>query len=649
MNKFITSALVAAVLATVTLAKPTQDESAVAPEALLIDEIINMQVKENAVYRITHEELLANDIDMIGLKAKDIAISFKGEAVERHIAELRKDKWTSESYLEFKGSEVNTKDALYIDHNRYQLTLDSKLVVPSEGIESVTEKKIVFESNNGYAWTIPSSDPFYDAIFYSIGTSAGSITRQFTLDEIPQSDTVEITVHASAISNEQHHLVVSLNGTPIGEAQAQGTIDMPVNMTVESSMLHEGSNEIVVTALGGDKPIDVFTYDKLVISYDDGIANEIEISGIEIMEQLTKESITPARGINYVMVTHPMFMGETLDRYVAQRESEDWKIYVVNVEDIYQTYGYGMSTAYAIEAYLKEAKEKGVTHVQLVGAANYDYHDYLGLGSVSFIPSIYVASGTTIYTPSAAAFVADAQGIPQMAIGRWPVRTLEGFEAMVNKSLGWKDSGQSQANSALFIADQIDRNSIDFGTQMDTLLTQFESTGTWHDISRVYLDAFILENNGDETAAVNGARDTIQQTLNSGVSIVSYSGHSSLSTWSYSGLLKQNDITLIDNINSTPIALPLACYTNYADSPRIDTLAHQFLGKGENGFTAVYGASTLSKFSSNSASASKVIEYLLKGETIGEAVRKTKVDLGIGYMDVISNSNLLGDVTIKLN
>jgi hypothetical protein len=103
----------------------------------------------------------------------------------------------------------------------------------------------------------------------------------------------------------------------------------------------------------------------------------------------------------------------------------------------------------------------------------------------------------------------------------------------------------------------------------------------------------------------------LQDSINSGVSITAYSGHSSLSKWSFKGLLKQDDIVNLTNENKTTIVLPLACYTTYADSPHTKTLAHQFVAGSNGGAVAVYGAATLSQFTDNAVSAKKMISYLL--------------------------------------
>jgi len=628
--------------------KKAKKASRKATRQMFKDQVVHLDVKEDAVYHVTHEDLLAEDINLIGQKAKKIAISFRGKGVARYIDGLKKNKWTEESWLEFKGNAPKGRDAIYLAANRYQLTLNKKLVVKSEEIEPLTAKTLVFESNSRYSWTIPSEDPFYDTWFYTRGAGKpGSTTRTFTLSELPEGN-VDLTVYLSALSLGQHNLSVSLNGAQIADAQDSGWKAMPIKVSISANKLLEGKNTITVTAEGENDTLDVFAYDKVTLSYDDGEALASKSLAIAISEKIKEKEIKPKRGKNYLMIVHPLFMGETLDRYVSQREGDGWNIQVVNVEDIYDAYGYGMATPDAIKKYLKVAKRKSVTHVQLVGAASFDYHDYYGQGSVSFIPSMYVHTGIIIeYTPSDGSLVADKNGIPQLAIGRWPVRTLEGFEAMVNKTLDWANSGQASAHTALLIAD-LQEDGADFAKQMDGIGKQFEDREDWNSVSRVYMDKKLVEANGDKNEAIAAAREEIIRSLNDGVSIVSFNGHSSLTKWSFNKLLQQSDAASVYNEGRTALALPMACYTTYADSPSVNTMAHQFLAKGENGFVAVYGAATLSQFSQNGVAATKVIDYLLKGKTIGEAIRKAKKELGVEYNDIIQNSNLLGDVTLKL-
>ena len=96
------------------------------------------------------------------------------------------------------------------------------------------------------------------------------------------------------------------------------------------------------------------------------------------------------------------------------------------------------------------------------------------------------------------------------------------------------------------------------------------------------------------------------------------------------------------------MALPLTCYTTYAESPYTSSMAHQLMAAGENAAVAVYGAATLSSFSHNSEMGKRVISNLLEDQTLGESILNGKLDLNSSYRDVILNSNLLGDVTLKL-
>lgn len=616
---------------------------------LFQDEVVNLQVAQDAVYRITHAELLTYDIDFTGFKASKIALSFKGDAVARHIGGTdARGKWTSDSYIEFKGKKPEGRDALYLQANNYRLSINSTLSLESNGIDPVTQNTLVFEQDNKYSWTIPGDDPFYDALFYTQGENKpGTLKRTLHIDNVPTA-AVTMNVLVEAYSNLTHRLKVKLNGNVIAEVSKPGYREFAITAVVDGNQFIEGDNTLSIIAEGTQNNIDVFYYDKTVLTWDDAQANAVMTPQAELREKVSVKSVKVNAATDYLIIAHPVFMTEALENYVAVRESEGWKVQVVNVLDIYDAYGYGMATPSAIQAYLQTASNKNVSHVQLVGAASYDYTDKLGLGSVSFIPSVYVpTSGFINYTPCDSCMVADASGIPLLAIGRWSVRSTEELENVIQKTLDWERSTQPAAKTALLIADQ-NEETVDFMKQQETLATLLETDTSWNGTTRVFLDEEVEKANGDVDTAIAAARTKILSTLNDGVGLVSYSGHSGPTSWSFDQLLTQSDAQTIENEGKTTLALPLACYTNYADSPSTDTLAHQFFAKEKNGFVAIYGPATLSEYSENQAIITKVIHYLKSGKSIGEAIRKAKEDLGPNYNNVVRNSNLLGDVTLKL-
>lgn len=606
------------------------------------DGAVNLDVDQNGVCRVTHQELKVENVNLKGIRASKIALTLKDEGVARYVGGLdERGKWTTESYLDFRCEAPTGSDALYLDANRYRLALDRKRVIDSGPIEPDSAKMMTFENNSNYAWTIPGDDPFYDTIFYTRGEGKpGSVTRTFEVPELPGAST-RLTVSVSAFSNLTHQLEVEVNGVPIASVAEAGYRQLDISADIDSGLLNAGANTLKVTAYGTEDNIDVFYYDKATLAYDDGVANPPVAPTVSVSDKVSVKATRIDKKTDYVIIAHPTFMGDVLDAYVAYRESQGWHIQVFNIYDIYENYGYGMQTPSAIKTFLAEAQQKQVTHVQLVGAASYDYRDLLGVGSISFIPSWYAFTyPINHYSPCDSCLVADANGIPQLAIGRWAIRSVEELEATINKTLEWERSGQGGARNALLISDTSGESN-KFAIQMDAVAEKLAG----YDLTRVSMDT-LLESHED-AVAVDMAREAIKTSLNDGVSLVSYSGHSSPTLWSFDGLLKQSDAASIDNEGHTAIALPLACYTNYADDPSINTMAHQFLAGGENGFVAIYGAATLSRYQQNGAAITKVIDYLKAGETLGDAVRKAKTDLGTAYLDIIRNSNVLGDVTLR--
>jgi hypothetical protein len=66
----------------------------------------------------------------------------------------------------------------------------------------------------------------------------------------------------------------------------------------------------------------------------------------------------------------------------------------VDVTDVYAQYAGGIFDPQAIRDYIAfAARRLGTEYVLLVGGDTYDYRNYLGRGSISFIPSLYITTG----------------------------------------------------------------------------------------------------------------------------------------------------------------------------------------------------------------------------------------------------------------
>ena len=458
-----------------------------------------------------------------------------------------------------------------------------------------------------------------------------------------------MTLSLSALMEGQHHMTVHLkvDGSQklVAEVTTDGWSAWPVDIKVSTDLLKETGNELVMTLSGDANGYRFVTYDKLVVEYPNNLQGTAATPDITLASNISPEQLSSGLA-ELLIISHPSLIGPALDEYISLRESEGWKIKLVDVDDIYEAYGYGMALPSSITDFLTDARATGFSHVQIVGASNYDYHDYLGLNSISFIPSIYVNTNNMIeYTPCDTCYVLDEGELPYAAIGRWPVRSEAELQAVVNKTRTWKSSGQSSAKTALLIADQNEESS-NYINNVELAAEAMFDQG-WTDIETVYLDDELALAQGDKNLAVSNARYEIDKYLENGASLTLFSGHGAPDRWSFAGMLRQQDIASINNSATPTLALPLTCYTTYAESPRTASLAYQLISAGDHGAVAVYGPATLSEDSENTAIAKEVISGLLSNQTIGSAVMSAKRKLGAPFRDVILNSNILGDVTLK--
>jgi len=605
------------------------------------------KTSEEGVYSLSHDTLMNHGIDLRGYKEDVIAISLKHKGVARHITNLDKHgRWTQASTLDFYGEAPQKADALYTKENHYELRRSKKLVVKRKVLEPLHQREIIIDHNKLYSYTLPHGDPFYEGYFYTLKKDTqGIFNSQFDMAETSDDGSSKLLIETVVLTEGLHHMEIMLNGQKIADVTKEGRGYWPIEATVENTIFVNTGNILSLRLNGEADGIDYVIYDKMTIEYDNGKPITKKTPTIEMIKKVSRKALKVKKGIDYLIISHSLFINETMDYYIRKRRSEGWNIQVVDVEDIYAAYSSGMKLPEAIKKYLQVAsKNNTLTHVQLVGAASYDYHDYLGLGSISFIPSLYEVTYNYVYfTPCDGCYVLNDEKLPQLAIGRWPVRTTEEFENVVNKTLTWHNSGHANNKNALLIADEIDFMGTDFKIQMDQFKHLLEDKG--YITQSVYLDD-IKRVSGDE--AITFARTEIQNALESGYSIMSYNGHGSTMAWSPSQLLNQADISQIDNDASTPLVLPFTCMSTYVDSPYANMMAHQLLSAGENGAVAIYGASGFSSYQDNAIMLGNVFEYLHQGETLGSAVQKTKLQLGLTYSDAIKNGNIIGDVTLRL-
>ena len=603
-----------------------------------------VEVPADGLYRVSHDALLAAGVDLSGTSGSTIAVSFRDEPIGRHLSGLDgRGRWTSTSALEFVGHGPRGDDALYLNALSYRLHLNRSLALDVEGpLEAPDTPVDLVANDNAYSFAIPGPDPWYDTVFYAYLGEPGYLQRSFDLPGLLAEGVADFTVHLSALSaaggsTPDHHLRVELNDRVVADLWATGWRDFPVSFTVDAADLLPAGNTLRLVAPGDTGyRLDYYSFDKLTGAYPNELPRTAKAPALRPAPAVDLRGLLRGRA-NYLIVSHPAFLGADLEAYVAAKEREGWNVRVVDLLEVYGAMDLGMATPRALEDFLSlAAAELSYSHVLLVGASSYDPRGLRG-PSVSFLPSRYVYTDpVTQYTPCDGCLVDfDDDLYPDVAVGRWPVRSVAELRALISKTERW---ASWSSNSAMTVTDAASPFDPPFRAQAEKLSWVLGTLG-WPTTADVDLGA---------AATVAEGRAELLQEVNQGQRLTLYSGHGTPTQWSYQGFLRYQDVESLTNVPAPTLVLPLACYTSYAESPDANGLAWQWLTAGEHGAAAVVGAATLSEFHHNEAVTLGLLRNFLGNDaTLGDALMLAKRDLDPGYRTVIANISLLGDPTLR--
>jgi uncharacterized repeat protein (TIGR01451 family) len=336
----------------------------------------------------------------------------------------------------------------------------------------------------------------------------------------------------------------------------------------------------------------------------------------------------------YLVISHPDFISGVAP-LADHRRAQGKTAQVVDVEQIYENLSNGMVDPEAIRQYVTyAAREKGTKYVVLVGGDTYDYKNYLGTGGLSFIPSLYVPAGGVRFVPADPLYGdVDRDWIPDVPVGRLPVRTSQELSAVIAKTLAYEAKNYSR--TFLSASDGYDPYERISFSQISTQL--LSGLGANWSVEHADVDAL----------GVPVARAKVIDTLNNGVAFAQYFGHSSYNVWSFSILFASPHAVQLHNVGRPAVVAQWGCWNNYYVHPTINTLGHALMVSGEQGAAAVLGATALTDSQSDIELGQRYLPRIVQpGATIGDALLSAKRDLAQQHpemRDVIVGWTILGD------
>jgi Peptidase family C25 len=257
----------------------------------------------------------------------------------------------------------------------------------------------------------------------------------------------------------------------------------------------------------------------------------------------------PQEGFDMVMISHANFV-QSLGPLVSLHQGQGLKTAVIDVEDLYDEFNFGEKSPNALKDFLSTAKAEWQLpprFVMLVGDATFDPRNYLGTGNFDFVPT-YLVDTAQLQTASDD-WYADfsGQGLPQMAIGRLPVRTAQEAAALVSKIVNYDQSGDAGWKQQVLLVEDQDDSEDNFQGDAAAVKALLPGDLTVSEISE-----------SDPNAS-----ELLLNSLNvQGEAMVDYIGHGSEEVWA-SSLFNSTDAGGLTNGPMVPFVVSMTCLNGY--------------------------------------------------------------------------------------
>lgn len=240
-------------------------------------------------------------------------------------------------------------------------------------------------------------------------------------------------------------------------------------------------------------------------------------------------------------------------------------------------------------------------------------------------------------------------GKPDVAVGRFPVRTLEEATVLADKTIGYaaNDHAGAWQNVLCFMGDDGNHN-----THMQTadkVATLVETNYPGYQLKKIYWDAYTRTSSSTGYSYPDVTR-LIKQQMESGALMMNYSGHGAPYAFSHELVMKLADFEAASSMK-LPLWVTASCDIMPFDGQE-ENIGETVMLNKQGGGVAFFGTTRTVYASYNEVMNMAFTNYVLTpGISIGEAARRAKCDLVSSGSDTSPNKlqyTLLGDPALRL-
>lgn len=354
-----------------------------------------------------------------------------------------------------------------------------------------------------------------------------------------------------------------------------------------------------------------------------------------ITQNIPSTLSSTSNGADLIIVTNRLWLTEA-NAWAAYRQNQGVSVAVVDVEDAYDEFGFGINGSQAITDFLSFAKDNWQTspgYVLLMGDSSYDPKNYTGDGFHNYLPIRMV---DTVYeeTGSDDALVDfDDNGSADLAVGRIPARVGQDITDALAKVTTFEQSVSTAPARGSLCASDVPQG-YDFAGLCDRVHNELPASIPTSVVNRADADA----------------KADLLSEMNSGKYVVNYSGHGSTGVWAASSFFGNGDVPSLVNQTDLSIYTMLTCLNGYFLRPVDDSLSERLLKSNDGGAVSVWSSSGSTTPDVQEVMARRFFNQLGNNpdmDRLGDLIVDAKSVL-IGGRDVKRSWVLLGDPMLKV-
>ncbi len=335
-----------------------------------------------------------------------------------------------------------------------------------------------------------------------------------------------------------------------------------------------------IEALGDDYRVS-FTAPALATPYI-GFTNSAARTPSDVIADRPSDLKRRYHAVDYVLITASDLTDAAQD-LLDIRRAQGLRAMVVDIEDVYDEFHYGIEDADAIWSFLHHAHTRwrsGPRYVVLAGEGSFDYKNYLGHGD-SIVPTLLTPTPQGLFpSDNLYADVVGNDWLPEMAIGRLPVINATELVAMAAKIAAYEQSGGDWEQRMVVAADFPDLGG-DFPKDSDFVAGLVPAD---YGLERIHLDEMLPAD----------ARSRMLSAFADGRAFVNFFGHSGHRSIGNTDLINVLDVPGLENAERLPVVTAFTCLAGQFGFPGQESIAETLVITSDGGAAAIWSPSGLS-------------------------------------------------------